>query len=100
SARGVLGELLRDKPAPSNLSQIALDRAVCAMELGNWEDAAKEFEAVARDYAKSPQLAEALYRQAYCLHRLKKFDASDQVCAALGAAAPSEFTPAAAELEA
>src|SRR5258706_5115033 len=100
SARAVLGDLLRARPAPSNLSQIALDRAVCAMEMGSWADAAKEFEAVARDYAKGPQLAEALYRQAYCLHRLKDVDASHRVCASLAAAAPSEFTAAAAELDA
>src|SRR5258706_3164005 len=100
SARAILGDLLRAKPAPSNLSQIAMDRAVCAMELGRWEDAAKEFEAVARDSAKGPQFAEALYRQAYCLHRLKNFDGSHRVCASLAAAATSDFTGAAAELDA
>jgi TolA-binding protein len=100
SARAILGELLRVKPPLANASQIALDRAVCAMESGKWEEAAGEFEAIARDFGKSAQVAEALYRQTYCLHRLKKFDASHSVCAAVAKLPPSEFTGAAAELDA
>ena len=57
SARAILGELLRVKPAPANVSQIAMDRAVCAMESGKWEDAATEFGAIARELGKDAQAA-------------------------------------------
>jgi TolA-binding protein len=100
SAREVLAELLRAQPAPANAAQVRMDRAVCAMELGKWNDAAGEFAAVAKDVEKGPQATEALYRQAYCLHRLKKFDASHAVCASVTTLPASEFTRASAELDA
>jgi TolA-binding protein len=100
SARVILVELLHSTPPLPNASQIALDNAICLMEQSQFEEAAKEFKAVSRDYAKSPHLAEALYRQAFCLHRLKKYDASLAVGTSLAALPASEFTRAGAELDA
>jgi TolA-binding protein len=100
SARAILADLLHVKPSPANTTQIEMDRAVCAMELGKWDDAASEFAAVAKVFGKTAQAAEALYRQAYCLHRLKKFDASHGVCTSVAALPASEFTGASAELDA
>jgi TolA-binding protein len=100
SARAILGDLLQVKPALANAAQIQMDRGVCGMELGKWEEAAGEFAAVAKEPGKTAQAAEALYRQAYCLNRLKKFDASHEVCVSAAALAASEFTAASAELDA
>ncbi len=36
--------------------------------------------ALAAQYPNGPQLAESLYRQAFCLHKLTHFDASHAVC--------------------
>ena len=100
SARVLLGELLSATPAPANASQIALDRAVCLMEMSQFEEAAKEFQGVARKYAGSAQVPEAMYRQAFCLHRLKKFDVSHAVCESLAKLDSSDFTGPTTELDA
>lgn len=98
SARALLSELLQGNPA--NAPQIALDRAVCLVETSQFEEAAREFRDIVKKYAASAQVSEALYRQAYCLHRLKKFDESHAVCSVLLARDASDFTAPAAELDA
>jgi TolA-binding protein len=98
SARKILGDLLAAKSA--NAGQLSLDRAICLMELGKFEDAAGEFAQLAANGVTSPQTAEALYRQAFCLHKLSKFDKSHEICDGATKARPTEFAAALAELDA
>jgi TolA-binding protein len=100
AAREAMGELLRARPAPANATQIALDRAVCLMEVAKFEDAAAEFEALATDGAANAQRPEALYRLGFCLHRTTKFAESHAACERLAALGRSDFTAAGAELDA
>jgi TolA-binding protein len=100
AARERLGELLGAKPAPATAPQIALDRAVCLMEMGKFEDAAKEFETLASNGAAAAQLPESVYRLAFCLHRTGKFDKSHAACERLAALGRSDFGAAGAELDA
>ena len=95
-----LDQLAKTQPAPANLPQILLDRAVCLMELNKFEDAANEFAAFASHYPDSPQAPEAMYRQAYSLHRLEKYDLSHAICTRLAKLAKSAMTRPAAELDA
>lgn len=99
-ARQKLDALAQQQPAPSNLSQILLDRAVCAMELGQFQQASAELETFRNQNAKAPQLAEATYRQAFCLHKLAQYDKSHELCKQLAAMPRSELTLAGMELDA
>ena len=100
-ARATLEELLSIQPPPANIAQIALDHAVCAMEVSHFQQAADELGQLRQQYAQSPQAAEAAYRQAFCLHKLTKYDQSHDLCqqAAKLKLAP-EIATANAELDA
>jgi len=100
AAREILDELARKQPAPTNLPQVLLDRAVCAAELNEHGQAVAELEQFLAKYADSPQSAEAAYRQAYSLHKLGKYDASRAAAARAIAKKDSPFAAPAAELDA
>jgi TolA-binding protein len=99
SAKTILDQLLKQDPPPANLSQIALDHAVCLMELKDYADARSEFAAFVEKDPGTPQAVEATYRQAFCLHKLEKYDESHLLCVQV-AGAKSEFAGPATELDA
>ena len=99
-AAATLEALEKLQPAPANLAQIQLDHAVCRMELGGFEEAAKEFASLAAEHPKSVQLPEALYREAFCLHKLTKYDASHAACEEFSKLPAGELSGAVAELDA
>src|SRR5205085_11159971 len=100
AARRTLEDLSRAQPAPANLPQILLDRAVCAAELGKHEQAVGELEALRARFPDSPQTAEATYRQAFSLHKLRKFDQSRALSEKLAAGKDAGVAGPAAELDA
>jgi TolA-binding protein len=101
SARAALDELASRQPPPANLSQVLLDRAVCAAELNKHEQAVSEFEQFLARHADSPQAAEAAYRQAYSLHKLGKFEASRAAAQRVATSSKDNaFAQPAAELDA
>lgn len=100
SARAMLDTLAFLQPAPANLPQILLDRAVCLMELGKFEQAAGELDSLQSAHAQSPQVPEAIYRRAFCLHKLKDYAKSHDLCQRLAGMSKSPVTAPAAELDA
>jgi len=100
TARAVLDELARAKKKPENLEAVLYDRAICAMALGRHEQAAQEFAALRKAYPKSRRLADATYRQAFCLHKLEKYAESLPLCRQVAAQSKLAIAPAAAELTA
>ena len=100
AARATLDDLATRQPAPPNLPQILLDRAVCAAELNQHDQAAAELEQLLARHADSPQADEARYRQAYSLHKLGKYEASRTAGQRVAAKKDSPFAPFAAELDA
>ena len=99
-ARATLDQLAALQPAPANLPQILLDRAVAATELGKFEQAAAEFEQFRKQYPQSPQAAEATYRQAFALHKLGKFAESRALSQGLAEGPANDYRQPAAELDA
>ncbi|HZN67841.1 MAG TPA: tetratricopeptide repeat protein [Tepidisphaeraceae bacterium] len=99
-ARSVLDELAGAEPAPANLPQVLLDRAICAAELNQHEQAVAELQALLSRHEKSPQAAEATYRQAFSLHKLGKYDESRQLSSRVAAMKDSPLALPAAELDA
>ncbi|KKL88294.1 hypothetical protein LCGC14_1926140 [marine sediment metagenome] len=70
--------------------------AVCGMALKKYAEAAKEFQALRVKYPKGEHLADATYRNAFCLHKLGKYDDSLKLCKT--AAASKAFQGPATEL--
>lgn len=100
AARRTLDELSQLQPAPANLAQVLLDRAVCAAELGKHDQAVKELESLRSRYPQGPQSAEAAYRQAFYLHKLGKFEQSRLLSEELAAGKDAALAGPAAELDA
>ena len=99
-AKATLEKLIAVNPPPANIAQVKLDHAVCLTELNQHEPAAAEFAAFVQAYPQAPQVPEALYRQAFSLHKLGKFDQSHALAAKVAALPASDFTAPAAELDA
>lgn len=99
SALSTLDELAKLDPPPANAPQIALDRAVCLAELGQHQEAASAFADFIEKHPQSPQLAEALYREAFSQHKLGHYDASHALCKR-AAAMKSDYTEPSIELDA
>ena len=99
-ARQRLDELMSLQPPPANISQIALDHAVCTMELTRFQEAANELQTFRGQYPNAPQLAEATYRQAFCLHKLQKYQQSHDLCLEAARLKAGGFAAANAELDA
>jgi TolA-binding protein len=83
SARATLDELAKTQPPPANLEQIIFDRAQCTMSMEKSADAAVEFADFAQKYATSPRRSEAVYREAFCLHKSANYAKSLDVCQGL-----------------
>ena len=99
-ARNLLDELLRVQPPPANIAQVALDHAVCTMELRQFQQASDELDSFRSKYPTAPQLAEATYRQAFCLHKLSKYGQSHDLCQESAKLKSPDLAPAIAELDA
>ena len=82
------------------MEAVLYDRAICVMALGRHEQAAQDFEALRKAYPKSKRLADATYRQAFCLHKLAKYDESLPLCRQVAAQTKLPIAAAAAELTA
>ena len=100
SARAILDGLVGGGKKPDNLEAILYDRAICAMALGKHEPAAEEFAAFRKAYPKAKRFADATYRQAFCLHKLAKYDESLPLCRIVADQPGLPIAPAAAELAA
>ncbi len=91
-ARASLAQQAAMNPPPANLGAILYDCAVCAMELAQFETAAKEFALFVANYGDSPQATDAMYRQAFCLHKLGQYEASQKLCDKIMKGAASAIT--------
>lgn len=100
SARAILDELARARPAPANADRIALDRAACALALGDHALAAGEFADFRQRWPKSAGFVDATYREAFCLHKLGKYAESHALCEQVAKAPAGAATAPAAELAA
>lgn len=99
-AIGRLDPLISASPAPANIAQIRLDRAICRMELGQFQPAVEELQSLREQYANTPQAGEATYRQAFCLHKLSKYEQSHALCGEVEKLKDSPFAEANVELDA
>ena len=99
TARKTLVELQASKDIP-NAEQVAYDIAVCSMSLEKFTQAAADFEAYRKAFSKGPKFVDTLYRQAFCLHKLKQYDACHKLCTKVIAAGDSPVRQASAELAA
>lgn len=100
AAIAALEELIKLQPPPVNAAQLAFDRALCLAGLKRHDEAARAFEGFAASNPKSQQVPEAVYRQAFSLHQVGKYDVSHALCEKLASGAASDFTNPAAELDA
>ncbi len=99
-AFAALDRLSKQSPAPANIAEIALYRAICLMEMSKTQEAADAFDALAARFPDSPQLPQALYRAAFCLQQLGKYDASHDRCQSVAKIPASDVTRPTAELDA
>ncbi|MCE5325189.1 MAG: tetratricopeptide repeat protein [Planctomycetaceae bacterium] len=100
AARQALLKLAAMTPPPENLPAIQFDAALCAMEMGQFEVAAKEFASFAEKNSGHAQAPDAMYRQAFCLHKLTQFDASNTLCEKILKGPASSVTTPTTELSA
>ena len=80
AALGLLDQLAKIDPPLPNAERIALDRGQCLMGLERFPEAAAAFETFAIKYPADERLSEAVYHQAYCLHKAKQYDKSLKIC--------------------
>ncbi|MCE9591506.1 MAG: tetratricopeptide repeat protein [Planctomycetes bacterium] len=71
-----LDELAKQDPPAENLEAVLFDRACCLMAMEKFEPAAKEFAAFREKYPSGAQANDALYRQAFSLHKLGQYEKS------------------------
>ncbi|MFP4052642.1 MAG: tetratricopeptide repeat protein [Phycisphaerae bacterium] len=93
-------QLAKENPAPKNIDEIAYHRALCAMHLDDFKQAAEEFEQFRRKWADAVEATDSIYRQAYCLYRLKEYDRSLSLCREVAKRPTSSVTTPALELAA
>jgi TolA-binding protein len=100
AARKTLVEMQASAKNIPNAEQVSYDIAVCSMSLNNFEQAAGDFEAYRKAFPKGPKFTDTLYRQAFCLHKLDKYDACYKLCKQVVGAGDSPVRQASAELAA
>ena len=100
TARKTLVEMQASGKKIPNAEQVAYDIAVCSMSLEKFEQAAGDFEAYRKAFPKGPKFTDTLYRQAFCLHRLKQYGPCHKLCVKVIAAGDSPVKQASAELAA
>jgi TolA-binding protein len=93
-----LDKALKQNPPATTARQIAIDRAICLAEVGRHEEAARAFADFADAHPRTPQYEEAIYRQAFSLHQLGRYEQSHDLCRQV--ATSQQFIPAARELDA
>jgi TolA-binding protein len=98
-ARKTLVKLQALKGIP-NAEQVAYDIADCSRLLGKFEQATADFEAYRKAFPKGPKFIDTLYLQAFCLHKLKKYDDCHKLCTKVIAAGDSPVKQASAVLAA
>ena len=100
-ARSALQSLRNQNPA--NPERVAYDLALCTMAMGKYQDAAKEFGAYVQQFKKTapgPRRLDAMYRQAFCLHKQKQYTQSETLCQAILQSGESRVRIATLELSA
>jgi TolA-binding protein len=100
AARAILDELSRLKKPPADLEAVLYDRAICAMAMGRYDQAAEELAALRKAWPKGRHYADATYRQAFCLHELKNYSESLTLCLQVASQPKLAIAPAAEELAA
>jgi len=100
TARKALVEMQASGKDIPNAEQVSYDIAVCSMSLENFEQAVDDFAAYRKAFPKGPKFVDTLYRQAFCLHKLKQYDACHKLCVKVVAAGDSPVRQASAELAA
>jgi TolA-binding protein len=99
-ARKDLGELLNGKNKPDNLDEVAYHHAMCAMELEQFNSAIQEFEQFRKRWPDAAEATDSIYRQGYCLYRLKQYKDSLELCRKAAAKGDDPIAIPAAELAA
>ncbi len=79
-ALATLNALADQEPAPTNIADVLFTRADCLVELGRFDDAAKQFAAFVERFEDDPRQDVARYRQAYALYQATDYKASLEVC--------------------
>ncbi|MCY2928660.1 MAG: tetratricopeptide repeat protein [Planctomycetota bacterium] len=100
AARTALEAMAKTDTGKENAEAVAYDKALCAMELGQFEPAAKEFAEFVKTYPASTQAPEATYRQAFCLHKLTRYAESQALCEKILASSNHPMAGATRELAA
>ena len=70
------------------------------MELGKFQAASDELQKLRDQYKDSAQVPEATYRQAFCLHKLGKYQQSHELCQQAIVVKSAELAGPVAELDA
>ena len=83
-----------------NAEQIAFDVGMCSLMGGQFARGASDFEACRKAHPKGAHAVETLYRQAFCLHQLRKYPESQALCEQVAKAPACSITAAAGELSA
>jgi len=79
-ARKRLDQLAKGK-LPDHLKELVhFDRALCALHLEQYKQAAGEFGDFVNRYKDSDQAPDAAYRQAFALHKLEQYENSLKIC--------------------
>jgi TolA-binding protein len=99
SAREILSRVAKLKAGP-HAELAAYDGGVCEMSLGRHKEAAAAFAAFRKRFPKSARAADAAYRQAFSLHKLGDYAASQSICEKLGGLKDSSLAASVLDLEA
>ena len=99
-ARTALLALAKKKVDSLRLKRIAFDVGMCSLSAGEFAQGVADFQAYRKAYPKGPGAVETMYREAFCLHQLKKYAESQALCEKVARAAPGPVTAGAAALSA
>jgi len=100
-ARKALLALAKNKKTDSVMRErIAFDAGMCSLSGGEFAQGAADFQAYRKAWPKGPRAVETLYREAFCLHQLKKYAQSQALCEQVPKTPPGPIAAAAAELSA
>ena len=98
AAQAALEQLAQARPAPANLPDILYDLPGCLLAQDKHTEAAAAFADFRQRFPKDPRAGDAVYRQAFCLHKLGQYAASEGLCRE--AASAPDVAAQAAELSA
>lgn len=95
-----LDKLAQMTPPVDNLEAVLFDRACCLMAMEKFDQASGEFAGFREKFPASRQASDALYRQAFSLHKLAKYEQSLALSAAVPSSADAGIYASARELTA